>query len=250
VQIPTNYFAFTPLLGTSGLGPFTNDTTVPYPHGFTNSYTIAGGTNFPASRTNWYDTDYGLAPLPAILSNLIWTSFTTTAAYSNRYYGFGESFTSWAAAKTAADAAYAPLSGSPSVYVIGSYGINLSGVKWEARLFASDVRCQTTTLPTNFTCTVEWYNWSTNADSVVLAPVYDARGLPLIENTFSYVGSATSINSATNLLVYGNTNSPDWCATPPTTGNGTASLGFWGVNYGNALKAIVRWDVTNGFKFK
>jgi hypothetical protein len=248
LKLPTNFFAYSPYLGASGLGAYTNDATVPYAHGQTNSFTITGGTNFPTSRTNWYDTDYGFAAIPTIISNLLWTSFTTTAVATNRFYGFGEEPT-WAATKAEAEGAYAPLSGSPALYVVGSYGLYLAGIKWNAKLFTADFRCQTTTLPTNFgTCSIEWYAWSTNADTVVDAPVYDPLGLPLISNVYAYVGLATSTNSSTNLLVYGNTNRPAWCADPPASYNGESSLGFWGTTFANALRAIVRWDFTFTYK--
>lgn len=251
LYLPTNFFAYTPILGMSGLGAYTNDATTPYPHGFTNAFTQAGGTNFPASRTNWYDTDYGLSSIPGILSNLVWTTFTTTATSTNRYYGFGEAST-WAGAKSAADAAYAPLSGSPSRYVFGGYGLYLGGgTVYNAKLYAANFRCQTTSLPTTqFVCSVEWYNWATNAAANVNEPVWDSLVLPLIENVFSYVGSATSTNTVTNLFVFGNTNKPAWCAAPPAVSAGESSLGFWFNDIANALKGVVRWDIAGGFTFK
>jgi hypothetical protein len=59
--LPTNYFDYTPWRCLNGLGPFTNDTSVGRGHGWTNQYTVLGGTNFPetTSRAAWYTTDYG-----------------------------------------------------------------------------------------------------------------------------------------------------------------------------------------------
>jgi len=73
VGAPTNYFEFTSYRCLNGSGAFTNDATVGHPHGLTNEYTINGGTNFPGSRTNWYDTDYGWAPLYDMINLLVWT---------------------------------------------------------------------------------------------------------------------------------------------------------------------------------
>jgi hypothetical protein len=69
-RIPTNYFTYTPWRGLNGVGGYTNDPTVGHPHGWTNEYTVAGGTNYPAGRTNWYTTDYGMDELRRVVSNL------------------------------------------------------------------------------------------------------------------------------------------------------------------------------------
>ena len=70
-KMPTNFLDYTPYRGLDGVGPFTNDTTVGHPHGWTNAYTLAGGTNYPAGRTNWYTTDYGWDGLKHLTTNLI-----------------------------------------------------------------------------------------------------------------------------------------------------------------------------------
>ncbi len=74
VKIPTNYFDWTPDRGISGIGGYTNDTTVGHAYGFTNEYTVQGGTNFPAGRTNWYTTDYGIQPIRDILEKAQYTT--------------------------------------------------------------------------------------------------------------------------------------------------------------------------------
>jgi hypothetical protein len=69
-SMPTNWFAYTPRRCISGLGWATNDTSIPYPHGETNGYTVLGGTNFPAGRTQWYTTDYGYSAATGLFSKL------------------------------------------------------------------------------------------------------------------------------------------------------------------------------------
>lgn len=70
-RLPTNYLAYTPWRDISGAGGYTNDiAAVGHPHGVTNAYTAAGGTNWPAGRTCWYTTDYGLDGLKVILEKL------------------------------------------------------------------------------------------------------------------------------------------------------------------------------------
>lgn len=83
LKLPTNYFAWTPDRGMSGTGGYTNDTTVGHAYGFTNEYTVAAGTNFPGSRTNWYTTDYGIQPIRDILERLQYTTANATLLNSN-----------------------------------------------------------------------------------------------------------------------------------------------------------------------
>jgi hypothetical protein len=124
-RMPTNWFDYTPYRGLTGLGGFTNDPTAT-PHGWTNEYTVAGGTNFPSGRSTWYTTDYGWSRMTNLLGVLTVTT-PHEVYYSIPYpgwidvvlqepasYGFGQdlnlSYTSapatWATAKSLADASY------------------------------------------------------------------------------------------------------------------------------------------------
>jgi len=76
---PSNYFSHTPYRCLNGSGAYTSDGTVGHPHGVTNEFTINGGTNFPGSRTNWYDTDYGWDHLQDIINLMVWTQHSEQA---------------------------------------------------------------------------------------------------------------------------------------------------------------------------
>jgi hypothetical protein len=90
-RLPTNYFEYTPYRGIDGLGPFTYDATVGHPHGWTNSYTATGGTNFPAGRTNWYTTDYGFEGLMAVTNLLVFQDCNVIPASTTYRGAIGDS---------------------------------------------------------------------------------------------------------------------------------------------------------------
>lgn len=80
VYAPSNYYSHTFNRGISGIGGYTQDTTVGHGYGFTNEYTVTNqaGVNFPGSRTNWYTTDYGIQPLRDMLEALKYTTADAT----------------------------------------------------------------------------------------------------------------------------------------------------------------------------
>ena len=75
-KMPTNWLDYTPPRGLSGLGGATNDATVGHPYGYTNEWTVLGGTNYPTGRTKWYSTDYGYGMATNLFSRLLDISLT------------------------------------------------------------------------------------------------------------------------------------------------------------------------------
>jgi hypothetical protein len=120
-KLPTNYLSYTPYRCLSGLGPFTNDTSVGRPYGWTNAYTVAGGTNFPAGRTNWYTTDYGFTGITNIINllrataapNVVWkeTSSNHVATGSTYKYLNATSYVSYAEANSTLESLWNDSSG-------------------------------------------------------------------------------------------------------------------------------------------
>jgi hypothetical protein len=106
-KVPTNFFEYTPYRGLDGVGPFTNDATVGHPHGWTNAYTVAGGSVFPDSRTNWYTTDYGWDSVKAVVNVLTRRLATQIGAVWNDHTGLRsyvyDSTNSFAEAKSFAE---------------------------------------------------------------------------------------------------------------------------------------------------
>jgi hypothetical protein len=154
-RIPTNFFDYTPYRGLDGVGPFSYDGTIDHPHGWTNEYTVAGGPFFPASRTNWYTTDYGWDTLKGVLTNLQYTMRPGLSGNTTTYAKDGSSYfqTNWADAVSEAETNfYAASSGSvfPWIYSVKD---NLSGY-YIAELHAQNIVisnlasiCRTNVLP-------------------------------------------------------------------------------------------------------
>lgn len=84
-KMPTNWLDYTPPRGLADLGGATNDATVGHPYGYTNEWTILGGTNYPTGRSKWYTTDYGYGKATNIFGRLIDIEVTPTV--SNAFAG-------------------------------------------------------------------------------------------------------------------------------------------------------------------
>jgi hypothetical protein len=134
--LPTNFFDYTPWRDLSGIGGFTNDLTVGRPHGMTNQYTAAGGTNFPAGRSRWYTTDYGIDGCKAFLDRLTTINpyhgaYTRIASLG--YSGSGSTVGDLEAAKAAARANYQYVGAG---YPCAAAGLYHEGVLYSAALKA------------------------------------------------------------------------------------------------------------------
>ena len=79
-KMPTNWFEYTPPRSLSGIGGATNDASVGHAYGYTNAWTILGGTNYPAVRSKWYTTDYGYGASTALFSRLRSVAVTPNVA--------------------------------------------------------------------------------------------------------------------------------------------------------------------------
>jgi hypothetical protein len=89
LNLPTNYFDYTPWRCLNEHGPFTNDAAVTgRGHGWTNETTAAGGTHYPSGRTKWYTTDYGWNGLQRIVDALRMTEqVRQQVSYDDPEYG-------------------------------------------------------------------------------------------------------------------------------------------------------------------
>ena len=75
LALPTNCLDYTPSRCLAGYGPFTTDPFVGHGHGWTNATTANGGTaTLPDGRSKWYTTDYGCDAMKSLLSWMTWTS--------------------------------------------------------------------------------------------------------------------------------------------------------------------------------
>ena len=244
--IPTNYFEYTPWRYLSGLGPFTNDTTVGHGHGRTNAYTALGGTNFPGSRTNWYTTDYGWQGLKDALDLAIYTHGYQTAlqdASDGIYGGDGESNVDWADAVSLSDADYGVGSGPGAPhFAYGSRG-RYEGNTYHADMYGYSremthrVRYGSTNVPRDVQFYVKGEKiWGSNGT------VYTNWGDPVIESHMTMFSLVT--NSATEYTtssVLGSISTTPWCAAPAAVSITYTDRGYMipgNTNY----EALVNWD--------
>lgn len=252
LYLPTNYFAFTSRLGWSGLGPFTNDVTVGSPHGYTNVFTENGGTNWPGTRTKWYDTDYGIAPLTNILSKLTTTIILNSTIcdarwYAEASYSFwpGDPVTAFPSLILAVTNAWTQITGTPNI--IGNKKETLYAGAENGILRVGSTSVVFGVEVSNYTFAAEYYVHSSTNNFKFYT--YDTFGVPLLESVFSLFQSETGM--LTNMTVvssssFGGTNIPlPWVDYPTWD----PPYQRWrGATYNG--RTVLRWGVTNGFQFK
>jgi hypothetical protein len=280
LHMPTNYLLYTPYRCLNGLGPFTNDTSTAYPHGYTNAETASGGTNYPAGRTCWYTTDYGWADLPRVFAELTITleqgvqTFNPTNA---NFFGAtqGTNHQPWATVQGIVETNYCdrPDSGPLGWYSDGIYTYGLGYANGSAWSFYAKATGG------------EWYHsawgsgWNTQGVNVAEYYAYSkaftpASGLPawtgeanavfadagtgLVETNYAFVVNNSTPYSNGVSGVWGDTAFPSWCPQPtlpvdPSYLYGFESLGFYVVTgpryYGdssatNRPTGIRRWTFT------
>ena len=240
LKLPTNYFGATGYSGMpmslSGLGAHTNDTSVPYPHGVTNAFTAKGGTNFPAGRTKWYDSDYGINAITSIVAKLQKTEYhLPSETYDSfgvwrphEWYGANApwSASTYADACVVASNDWHEVTNLQSTFignVIGPYKLFGVIVYWIGQLLNQEAYPAIknsspwySDFPTTKTCSVTYYvHASTNnlspEDREIVFDTFEATGLS--ENKFSawetvtYSGGRTS-GMVRSTISIGSTNRP------------------------------------------
>jgi hypothetical protein len=260
LRLPTNYFEVTPYRSLCGLGPFTNDVTVPYPHGYVTTETLAGGTNYPAGRTNWYTTDYGWSALPAITEALVVTKDTVKSLLSNTNLmticdGHGPAgYTStWAEAKSYVESVFGPT--NTSAYTLlyqGSRSYMIATNKFYAYNTAQIWRFAPTlgapSIPgkTGFG---EFYGYGEymTADTT---SVFNAWGENVVLTNYTCI-SDDATNSFGDSLSrpFGSTNIHTWCAEPYLIFGEGFFLPTLGYKMEQTVRFIRRWNIPGGFTF-
>lgn len=271
LKMPTNYLDYTPFRCLAGLGPFTNDTSVPYPHGWSNTTTLAGGTNFPAGRTCWYTTDYGWADLPRVFAELTITleqGVLTLCLTNGNYYGQkqGTNHQPWTSVKSLAESDYKdrPDSGISNFFPVGifTYGLGYADDSYwnhkaraEAGLWYHGA--WNAASYTGAANVAEYYVYSdcTQPPGGLPSPVVETNstfadaGTGLSQTNYAFVVDDTSPYSNGVSGVWGDLTLPTWCNEPsppadPLGVYGYESVGFK-INLGNRNPAgLRRWTFT------
>jgi hypothetical protein len=307
LDIPTNYFDYTPWFQLNGLGSngITNDNFGGIGHQFgrVNTKTAAGGAFFPVGRTNvWFTTDYGWVYMRSVLDALVMTmhphntNVGVVVDQSNtrtlRYIA-DITFTNatWAGARALMTNHWkqnanwgnvAPLVADPAVLAF-RWGTNASGhyhIELSPDLGSTEPndlgRFEITDLSAKNTHSSIWFT----AQLYSRAGTNSFFGAAVMDHYFDFTGVLTNYNTSQMLLSTGPVNiigdfNWDYGGTNDTIRDSfidflpAASQTHSLSNFGQALNiqnhptrlyvsplgfvgktpVVVRWDVTNGFKY-
>jgi hypothetical protein len=263
-EMPSNWWWYTPYRSLNGYGAFTNDATVGHNHGYTNEYTVMGGTNFPSGRSTWYTTDYGLQGFKNILNELVWrrmdyndVAMVLPAGVTNNYvYGYGLS-NNWAGAKSFAEASHASSTNTSSIisewnYV--TYGAYDDVSVYEAWITTAEVRFRVASpAKTNLSYSILVYLWAEKWLYGSSAVTFNNNGFPLSEKQFSLFDTVVVTKGDTNTYFYsdvlGDHNTPIWCNTPIAATNTATGAKIIAGDYRES--GIIKYDTSvDGFKYK
>ena len=229
-QMPTNWLVWTPWRSISGLGGNTNDWAVLYPYGYTNATTAAGGTNYPAGRSTWYDTDYGYGSVTTLLARL--TDIQKTPVATTNFAGTSSAGYDWAKTNTYAaisagiDAYWTNDQSWVEVWVLGE----CSQIQnWSGYNYAYKSQGQWSYGLTNVYTNCEvWVDWSMNVRPfrADVAAVDDRFGPTFTNVSFAFTSQAVNLLEQTaetagsgwlTSSVFGSTNAPCGIGFGPST---------------------------------
>jgi hypothetical protein len=151
-----------------------------------------------------------------------------TVPASNQLYGYGESTSSWAAAKASAEAA-AYLTNStakPGQETWGSY----NGSTWAAYFYSTRAYLEWSGCCTQIEHTIDFLVRTELNTNLADAVTWDANGTPAVRNQFAMWGSHTN-TWTNNAILVGSTNLGNWCGDPSTNpGPSPLEVRGWTVN--------------------
>jgi len=169
---------------------------------------------------------------------------SVTAVNGDRYDGDAYG-TTWAAAKTAAEATWAR-SGNGARFTAWSRGIKYSPTSIRATLERQSAQVQIPNIWNDVSRDIDWY-FRSAASSVT----FDAQTDDVIEDKLSlWLTDAPATNSTTivSSVEFGDaTVKPSWCAEP---NGGQTGLGYVGYSGSGWAWNLIRWNVTNGFVYQ
>jgi len=214
---------------------------------------VNGGTGF-RRKTAWGAAfSYGYAvegdilgpwileDLQKSLNRLIWTgTYNTSQSSYTTFYGSGTS-TSWATAKSDADAGYieTPVGMTmPQAASLGSKsGADFTAWKERARVKHS------VDVPNFLTRAVDFYMTTIKISGE--NPTFDAQGDNVVENALSLLSSITGNDATVVSDWFGGPTVDNWCDEP----SGLINTLGWMRSSTTTGRAIARWNVAGGFTY-